>query len=261
MKKKYLLLIVFIVFLLVLSISFFGCMGLEDLYQNINPIEEIEISLDVHKDGWADFDLKILFKEDALAYDEDAFEEVKNTAEEQGFKIKSYGEGISNGFIASMPVYLLAVQESSDTLEGTLLENMQLDFSEAPLVIEKGFLTTRYKFSSYMSSLMLSEQSFVLSLPGKYIENNADIVEGNKLRWNLSGNRTIEAQSQVVNIGPLILIIFISIAILAVIIFVIFRAGRTTYPTAVYNQKNYCSKCGNKITQGSSFCNKCGAEL
>ena len=154
MKKKYLLLTVFIVFLLVLSIGFSGCMDLQDLYQNINPIEEIEISLDVHKDGWADFDLKVLFKEDSFNYDEDAFEEMKNTAKEQGFKIKNYNEGASNGFIASMPVYLLAMQEGNGTLDSTLLEDMQLDFSEAPLVIEKGFLTTRYKFSSSMSSLL-----------------------------------------------------------------------------------------------------------
>jgi len=226
MNRKYLLLAVSIVFLLILSISLYSCTGFEDLYQNINPIKEIEIGIDVYKDGWADLNIKVLFQEDESTYNEEIYKEMKDAAQSQGFKVTDFSDGLSDGFIASIPIYLLALEEDSYSFEGTFFEDMQWDISEAPLEIEKGFLTTNYKFYTYMGSIMPVNQRFVLSLPGKYLENNADTIEDNKLIWNLSGSGTIEAESQVFNIGPLILIIFISIAILAAIILVILNNYR-----------------------------------
>jgi len=257
MKIKYLLLTILVFFLLILSISLYSCTGLEEY---LNPVKEIEVGLDVYKDGWADLNIKILFDKDLYDY-EYIVEGTKEAAESQGFRITQYSDGLSDGFIASTPIYLLALKEDSYSFEDTFSDYMQWDISEAPLKIEKGFLTTHYKFSSYMGSPIYTNQRFVLSLPGKYLENNADAVDDNKLIWDISGNRTIEAESQVVNIGPLILIIFISIVILAVVILVIYRAGKTTHEAFVYRQMNYCPKCGAKVTPGSNFCNKCGSKL
>jgi len=130
------------------------------------------------------------------------------------------------------------------------------------------------KFSAEGLFGILGDQVFEIKISGSKLYLNSDFESFTYSKQENTAVNKAETKTTTISeatdtipmtvgtdITNLILIIFISIIVLIAIILVIYRAGRTSNQAVVYKQKNYCSKCGNKITQGNNFCNKCGAKL
>ena len=103
----------------------------------------------------------------------------------------------------------------------------QSGFLGAPLTIEKNFFSTDYRFSTQIGPVFLSENRFILNMPGKYQGHNADKLDGNNLVWDLNGYRDIQAHSRSINILPIIIIIIGPIIVITLIIILVTKIKRS----------------------------------
>jgi hypothetical protein len=221
--KKAKLLIIFFLFIISFLIITAGCEEMENFYNRISLIKRVDICLNVGKDGTGDLKLKFLFAEGKLDFKEDVLKDLEKRAVENNFKIQPYYEGNSNGIIVSANINLIAEDEFSTNSGEEILDLFQNNFLGTPLLIEKNFFSTDYEFSSQIGPVFLSENRFILEMPGKYQDHNADRVENNKLIWDLDGYRDIKAQSRSINIIPVIIIIIGSLVLLLLIVILLKR--------------------------------------
>lgn len=257
-KSQKIFFAVLIVFLSFLILGLYGCY---DYLQSVEPIKELNMNLDIKRNGWADLELIILFDKDLATQYQDMIDQFKNTMKDQGYNIEPYtSEGLV-GFKATVPVNMTSKQEISKTFGDEIFLNLEPESGESPLVIDKGFLYDYYKFSTTITSMGIAKQTFSLTLPGEVITNNADTIEGNKLIWNFSNNITIEAESKVLNIGYLVLLIVIIAGAITGIGFLIYQIGKPQVSTALIRKEKFCPNCGNPIRPENFFCKKCGKKL
>lgn len=228
MKKVIIIIITSIIFILFLIIFITsGCEELEDFINNIVPIEKIDICLDVTKEGSGDLNIKILFKEGKLDFKDDALEKMEKEASDRKFEVKPYSSGNLNGITASTSLDLIGENRTSNDSDKEILDIFEGSFLNSPLTVEKNFFSTEYKFSTHMGPVFISENRFILDLPGKYQEHNADMIEGSRLIWDLNGYRDIQAHSRSINTIPIIIIIIGSVVILLLVIILITRVRRS----------------------------------
>ena len=253
------------IFLVILTISLFfstlGVYGCSDYLQNMEPIKELNINLDIKSNGLADLELIILFNKDLAVVYQDMINQFENSMIDQGYKVEPYNiEGLV-GFKASVPVNMTSKQEISKTFGNEIFLSLEQESGESPLVIDKGFLHDRYKFFTTITSMGIAKQIFSLTLPGDIVANNADTIEGNKLTWTFSDSITIEAESKVLNVGYLVLLIVVILGVIIGIGLLIYKIGKPQFSTAIIRKERFCSSCGNPISPENFFCKKCGKKL
>ncbi|MHB8278481.1 MAG: zinc ribbon domain-containing protein [Candidatus Humimicrobiaceae bacterium] len=254
-KKK-----IHIILFIFLLIFIFGLYGCYDYSQYLQPIKELSIDLSVKSDGLADLALKILFDKNFETTYADTINQAKNSFESQGYKVEPYTSGDLDGFQALIPVNLLSKQDFSKIFNQDVYISLKPQSSESPLTIDKQFLYTYYRFSAAITSKGITSQSFTLTLPGEVTSNNADSVDKQKLTWNFSDSKTLEAESRVFNVYALILLVIIGLGVVIGFIFLIYHIGKPSTSAVSANVK-YCPKCGNPVIPGSYFCKKCGKKL
>jgi rRNA maturation endonuclease Nob1 len=96
-------------------------------------------------------------------------------------------------------------------------------------------------------------------MPGKIVDSNAETVDDSTARWNLSlqdisEQRLLTATSKHWNIAMLIsLIMFLSTAAALALLLL--------SPAVKRKRQLTCPACNREVPEGSSFCNRCGANL
>lgn len=253
--------IFFVILITFLSFLILGLCGCYDYLQSVEPIKELNMNLDIKRNGWADLELIILFDKGLAAQYQDMIDQFKNTMKDQGYSIEPYTSEDLVGFKALVPVNMTSKQEISKTFGEEIFLNLESESGESPLIIDKGFLYDYYKFYTTITSMGIAKQIFSLTLPGEVITNNADTIEGNKLTWEFSNNITIEAESKVLNVGYLVLLIVIIAGVIIGIGFLIYKIGKPQVSSAIIRKEKFCSGCGNPISSENFFCKKCGKKL
>ncbi|WP_050632327.1 LppM family (lipo)protein [Bacillus andreraoultii] len=151
---------------------------------------------------------------------DDPIAEMKTDLEDEGFKIEDYETDKYKGMKA---------KKTFKNIDDFSLDSATATDSPFDIKIDKGLFSTKYtvkgSFAGEGGEISSEEQAmynqfdltFTLQLPGKIGDNNAKKVEGNKLTWDLSLNKTTEIKAESTKTNTVTAVISVALLIIIVI--------------------------------------------